>query len=271
MNNGKGNIGATVIEEETLTVEPTLRGFRVSSQSQNDPEYQVVIQSNRFVCDCGHFDDATNCDHIRAVLQHLAVERQERLTKNQMPERSSDASPATMSLRRSISPDGKIDSLSIEFTSPVDHTSFADIVARALSMLKLQSVVTTEFLVSKKAGRTTENQNGHSSQVLVANARMLRIGEVATKRDRPLFLEFFLEDHGARLFGTPDELAQAVADAGYSYAPQDICDGLKLDVDCQVLVKPARNPLYTEILKILPCEFSFPENPSEDNQIALQD
>jgi hypothetical protein len=260
MNNGKGNIGATIVQELNLGIETTIAGYQVSDPSARTSPQVVTIQGNQFVCDCVDFDEDSNCNHIRAVLSHLCTQTKKAFNESADNRQLTDASPATMTLRRSISPDGKIDSLAIEFSSPVDRSSCADITARALSMLKLQSVVANEFLMSKHAGRAIENNNGHSSQVLMANARMIRIGEVPTKRDRSLFLEFHLRDQGARLFGTSEELAQAVADAVYSSSPDDICDGLNLDVACQVLVKPSRNPLYTEILRVLPVDFSFPEN-----------
>jgi hypothetical protein len=270
MSTEKGNIGmnhergvrATLPPESELVVESGSRGYRVFHSSEPNAEHLVEEIVSRFLCNCEEYESEMTCQHVRAVLNYLAQEKQNNGGNGRLhmaTQASADPLPATMTLRRSISPDGRIDSLSIEFSSPVDQTCCSDITNRALNMLKLQSVVSKEFLLTMHAGRQGDRTNGRPSQVVTLNARMIRIGEVPAKRDRPLFIEFHLENHGARLFGTAAELAQAMTDAGYVYAPEEIFAGLPIDASCQVLIKPSRNPLYSEILRILPEDFSFSE------------
>jgi hypothetical protein len=54
--------------------------------------------------------------------------------------------PAQMLIKRSISPDARIDSMSIEFTSVVDDNTVAQIKTRALKTLKLQTEIVQNFL-----------------------------------------------------------------------------------------------------------------------------
>ncbi|HEY6807097.1 MAG TPA: hypothetical protein VI306_26200 [Pyrinomonadaceae bacterium] len=259
--------GTAFATDYEVKVEPDGLGYRVVDPSRPNSPYLIEEVVNRFLCGCNDFEESLTCQHVRAVLSYLAEEKRNGGNIGpQLKVASTNAEPssATMALRRSISPDGRIDSLTIEFSTPVDNTSFRDITARALNILKLQSVVTKEFLLTAHAGRQSDRSNGHN-QVVTLNAKMIRIGDVPTKRDRPLFIEFHLEDHGARLFGTASELAQAITDAGYPYAPEEIFAGQTIDASCQVLIKSSRNPLYAEILRVLPKDFSFSDGGSIAN------
>src|SRR5207248_1906263 len=90
---------------------------------------------------------------------------------------TSNGSAAVMTLKRSVSPDGRIDSLSVELSCPIDQVASADIKARANSMLTLQREIASGFL--KPNGKPNSNgrakSNGHNEQDTAVTAKMLSI------------------------------------------------------------------------------------------------
>jgi hypothetical protein len=61
-----------------------------------------------------------------------------------------------MLLKRSVSPDGRIDSLSIEFTAEVGGATPTEVSARAARLLALQSAIVKGFLDGAKNGNGTQ-------------------------------------------------------------------------------------------------------------------
>src|ERR1019366_2206938 len=54
--------------------------------------------------------------------------------------------PVQMLIKRSVSPDGRIDSVSVEFSMPVSDQTETEIKAKALKSLYLQREIVTSFL-----------------------------------------------------------------------------------------------------------------------------
>src|SRR5205807_186309 len=116
-------------------------------------------------------------EHYRAVCEQFAeddpVARQERLaiqaegqpSRSRKRRRTANGHAATMTLKRSVSPDGRIDSLSVEIACPIDQVSAADIKARAAHMINLQREIAGGFLASsgKANGKASVNGNGHGN------------------------------------------------------------------------------------------------------------
>lgn len=61
-----------------------------------------------------------------------------------------------MVIKRSASPDGRIDSLSVEFSCPVDESPTEEIKARAEKILELQSEVIESFLARRPNSRAEQ-------------------------------------------------------------------------------------------------------------------
>jgi len=122
--------------------------------------------------------------------QPLSYEEEERLAiqnENLPPANAMSESPksaAQMLLKRSVSPDGRIDSLSVEFSCSVEHATEREIKAKALNTLKIQSEIVRSFLNGDvhKAGATSDASNGS------VPARMLGIAGINTKWGRRLFI-----------------------------------------------------------------------------------
>ena len=72
---------------------------------------------------------------------------------------------AQLILKRSVSPDGRIDSLSVEVTTPVAEISGPEITMRAKHVLGVQAAIVTEFLArTPKPNGQRPNGNGASRQ-----------------------------------------------------------------------------------------------------------
>lgn len=267
MNNGKGYQSASLLQEDFLVVNQTAFGFRVYPASDTTHQHIVKEEGEHFTCSCEHFSEEGTCEHIRAVLGTLTddkrIEQEERKAiqdggrtprKKKPTKTAASAMPATMTLKRSVSPDGRIDSLSVEFCCPIDETSNRDISSRAASMLKLQSDIAATFLSNNVANRDgRSNGNGsHPGQDGETGARMLNVGSMQGRYGPRLYIAFEANGQALKLFGTADELADAISGAGYRYGPRQITAGLDLNIPCKVVTKPARDPRYKDIVRILP-------------------
>jgi len=109
------------------------------------------------------------CAHINAVLNRLvgrtvrrqmtATLREERLAiQNEgrtAPDRDQQRGPAVMLLKRSVSPDGRIDSLSVEFTAEVDGMVVKEVADRAARLLMLSLPSSRVSLTARRTQRST--------------------------------------------------------------------------------------------------------------------
>ena len=64
-----------------------------------------------------------------------------------------------MVIKRSVSPDGRIDSLSVEFSCPVGDTSRAEIQRKAEEIIKLQAQIAETFRTANGNGTTQTPRN----------------------------------------------------------------------------------------------------------------
>src|SRR5208337_2540183 len=146
-------------------------GFRVYSTDNPSERYFVKFDGERLTCTCPDFefhqaDRAWRCKHILAIepfdtasLPELPEPAEEVAPKavasnnppNGSPSRKrrstkDQAVPIHMLIKRSVSPDGRIDSVSVEFTMPVVDLTVAEIKDRALTTLQLQRDIVASFL-----------------------------------------------------------------------------------------------------------------------------
>src|SRR5205807_6536931 len=87
----------------------------------------------------------------RAAIQ---AEGSSRVKSGEVQPENTNSVPSQMVIKRSLSPDGRIDSISIEFSSAITEAPAAQIKNRALKTLKLQTEIVRNFLASQsnKAG-----------------------------------------------------------------------------------------------------------------------
>jgi hypothetical protein len=110
------------------------------------------------VCNCHEFQNGTlgsRCQHVEAVLDRygrgngeaeadnyaregrLAIQNEGPVAPTQERQRG----PAQMLLKRSVSPDGRIHSLSVEFSAEVDGKVANEVADRAARLFALQTAI----------------------------------------------------------------------------------------------------------------------------------
>lgn len=261
-------------ENEVFVLSQTEDGYRVYNPAFPSKSYIVSGSPESPACTCPDFESHQNdpqwrCKHILAVLDHVhksgscaphaATAADEERTAIQ-EEANSQSKPAPhptvgngapqMLLKRSVSPDGRIDSLSIEFSWPVDGSPREEIKERAEKILDLQSEVIETFLNRNPNGKTDKAPgNGNNGAV---PAQMLEIAGMNGKWGRRLFITFQANGDTLKLFGNKKELADAITTAGFSNFAANIAEGVRLNLPCLVTTKPSGDGRYTNIEKVLP-------------------
>lgn len=247
-----------------MVVSRTDKGFRV--YDANHPEQQFIVHGDLSnpACSCDGFaEDAANegtCEHYRAVVEKYGeedrIEREERAaiqsegrTARKKRRAQANAPTALMTLKRSVSPDGRIDSLSVELTCPIDQLATGDIKVRATNMLSLQREIAASFLSGngKGNGNGHGKSNGHPKPDSAIPAKMLSISGT---RNGNFSISFQANGNGAKFFGTRQEIAGAIRAAGFDYSEEDVVEGIFLNLPCRVVTKT--NGRYVNVDRILP-------------------
>jgi hypothetical protein len=224
-------------------------------------------------CTCAEFhtnaDDLPfRCAHIAAVLplrdtDMSAEDGEERRAireEGSAPEpglaENTLSSTSQMLLKRSVSPDGRIDSLSVEFSCPVDGTPVRDIVERAGKILRLQGEIAQRFLHPDTA---SSGEGLGTNPDRAVPARLLSIGGMDGKWGRRLFIVVQLNGHTARIFGNPRQLAEHIKAAAFPELACHVVEGARLMVPCRVITRPGKDPRFVEIEQVLPAERPKPQ------------
>src|SRR5437899_10054979 len=134
---------------------------------------------------------------------------------------SANGSSAQMLIKRSVSPDGRIDSVSVEFSMPVADISNGEIKDKALKILQLQKEIVGAFLKLNGQKESATNAaptpapipqgnrgNGDGKPVF---ARMMDIGRVNGKWGARLYITVQARHRRWRLFGSAAQHALQVA------------------------------------------------------------
>jgi hypothetical protein len=240
-------------------------GFRVFSPLTPANQFLVKDTGEDITCTCRdyqqHADDPEwCCKHILAVLEKMPkfTPHQKRTSAPDSRSANEDAvgetNPASlqvsnlsqMLIKRSISPDGRIDSLSVEFSLPVAKITSDEIKKHAESALKLQGDIVETF--RKRNGSSYENGNGAHA----VSAQFLNIGAMDTKRGRSLFINVFVGNQITKLFGERKELSDVLVAAGYPELATKVGEGLSLNLPCRVVTK--QNGKYLNIDRVLPAQ-----------------
>jgi hypothetical protein len=256
--------------DEALVISRTEEGFRVYAPADPTKSYTVTGSSERPACTCpdyqGHEGNPFwHCRHITAVLRQLngangqghdpyeTDERRAIQEESQAPEPVQSGTGAQMLLKRSVSPDGKIDSLSVEFSCGVDELTGGNIKSRAGAMLQLQAEIVRGFLGHNGNGAksTAEPMSGSNGNG-VAPAQMQNIGALNTKWGRRLFIGIQSNGQTLKFFGSRKQLADALTAAGYGRMAERIDEGMTLNVPCRVTTKPSEDGRYLNVESVLP-------------------
>jgi SWIM zinc finger len=267
-----------------LVVSRVEEGYRVYSVSHPSNLYLVRQEGERWTCTCPDFeyhqaDTTWRCKHILAVAPWKQQESPEPYepgngqadeTVPVSPEASGQAVPprkhtpkhmngfAQMLIKRSISPDGRIDSVSVEFSLPVAETADGEIKAKALNTLRLQKEIVADFLklngskpaaFPPPASKPPDPAPKNGQPVF---ARLIDIGKVNGKWGERLSLNVQVNGRTSRLFGSAKQLAERIQAAGYEIDPANLEPGLRLNLACRVTTKPSDDGRYLNVEKVLP-------------------
>jgi len=271
-------------ENGTLIVSKTEEGFRVYSVHTPSKMYLVRKEGERWTCTCPDFevhraDTTWRCKHILAVAPWNksqgaetptnaspdAIEPLGSAANASQPARKRKAQdqpippvPVQMMMKRSVSPDGRIDSISVEFSLPVSGYSSGEIKQRALSTLELQKEIVGAFLKlngpkeSPVLAQGSQPSKAETGDGKPAFARMLDIGKVNGKWGERFCINFAVNGHRSRLFGSASQLADQIRAAGYEIDPENIEEGLRLNLACRVVTKPSDDGKYLNVERVLP-------------------
>lgn len=243
-------------------------GFKVYTPS-NPTTFHTVRTQPLPSCTCEEHNrrsgkPVVTCEHITAVLtaqggrfgsQPLpAISPATRPSGSGASERGASPAPddaaRQMLLKRSISPDGRIDSLSIEFSLPVAKLSTSDIKASASKALALQSEIVESFLGKRGNGSAPNADAEKTDETLYARIR--GVEAMDTKWGRRFYLNFSVNNERMRLFGSPRRLGEILTIAGHPEYSRRITEGMEFDLPCRVVVEPSSDGRYMNVRQVFP-------------------
>ncbi len=234
---------------ETFVIAKLGDGFRVYAPDHPQQIYLVsgTPQSPRCTCSTFHTGSAENeptCDHIEAVFGQpeppatptLAAASHPRtpMVGTMLP--TGEAVPVQMTLKRSVSPDGRIDSLSIELSCHVAHASEPDIQSRAERMLALQQVIATGFIQNGNQPRMVHTPVPTNGAI---PAQLVSVGGMEGKWGRRLFLVVQAQDKLLKFFGSEKQLVTALGKLASPGSARSRCDDLETPADRRAELPPA--------------------------------
>lgn len=271
---------------ENFIIAKTDDGFRVCSPLTPANQYLVVGSNEGMTCTCPDFQHHANdpewrCKHVLAVQNHLLKQSHHSAGDNAGDTKENRVSPpppqpaeakkasargnggAQMLIKRSVSPDGRIDSLSVEFSCPVGKTTTEEIKQRAERTLKLQAEIVEGFRKangkppqpSKGTGNGQNTSGGHGSSSSgngAVAAQLLSVGGMNGKWGRRLFINVLADNQVLKLFGSEKQLGEALTAAGYPSIANQVREGLALNLACEVVTKPTPDGKYVNVERVLP-------------------
>lgn len=287
-------------ENGTLIVSKTEEGFRVYSIHSPSKIYLVKQEGERWTCTCPDFefhkaDTTWRCKHILAVAPWpanksgeapaspdqpfveppVSTEGAKQPPRRRKPQQDQPTPPVPvqMMMKRSVSPDGRIDSISVEFSLPVSGYSNGEIKQRALSTLELQKEIVGAFLKLNGQKPITgpspvlqpaKQEKADGKPVF---ARMLDIGKVNGKWGERFCINMQVNGRRSRLFGSAEQLAEHVRAAGYEIEPENIEEGLRLNLACRAVTKPSDDGKYLNVERVLPVAKKIKQGGPNDGDI----
>jgi hypothetical protein len=159
-------------------------------------------------------------------------------------------SSSQMLIKRSVSPDGRIDSLSVEFACPVEKIPVKDIKERAIKTLQLQSDIVETFLNGRKNGNGKEKSAPDADGAIPAT--LVSVGGMDGKFGRRLFITVQANGQDLRLFGNKKQLGEHLTAVGCGQLAGRIAEGLQINANCRILTQASQNGKYTDITQVLP-------------------
>jgi hypothetical protein len=255
-------------KQEVFIITAAENGWRVRSAHNRTQLYLVSPTATGLKCTCLDFeshaaeDPGWTCKHMLAVQGHEAKQKPASAaadaytTEERAAIQVEDSSEpqtvqvevplAQMLIKRSVSPDGRIDSVSVEFATAVGGMTAPRVKSHALRVLKLQNEIVSSFLKSKGVSKPAEKANGATT------ARLIDIGTMNGKYGERYFLNVEVNGRRSRFFGTLNQIADAIATAGGDLVPEEIEPGMRLNLACQALTEKSVDGRYVNVTRVLP-------------------
>jgi hypothetical protein len=258
-------------EAEPLVITKTSEGYRIFSAANPSKFYLVREVDGRISCNCLDFekhslDPTWRCKHVLAIDKSEEDEERKAIqaeAKGESLPRSVDeflAEPTPHSrllIKRSISPDGRIDSVSLELHLELNGEPPAVIKARATDALRLEAEIASVFVASRQLEKEmngnkkpSESANLPQPNGSVLEATLRDIGVMPGKWGPRHFINVDVMGRVAKLFGTPKQIAAAIKFAGYYFPPESVAEGVDLNMPCRVTTK--QNGQYLNIERVFP-------------------
>jgi hypothetical protein len=165
-----------------------------------------------------------------------------------------------LQIKRSISPDGRIDSISLEIDLSIDPEAPDEIRAQAKDALELQTEIIREFLNGCAQPAAAPNPPSQPSKRLPQPslpgepARLLEIGVIEGKWGPRYFINVGVANQVAKLWGTPKQLVRHLLSAGHLLPPEAISDGLLLDLPCRATTQRSADGRFLNAIALHPTE-----------------
>ena len=169
-----------------------------------------------------------------------------------------------MYVKRSVSRDDKINSLSITLSYPVESDSSDEVKENAERLISVLSEITDRF--KQENGKAPEQRNvQHNNSNGSVPAQILNVGGMkGTWGGQRLFLNFDVNGQTIKLFGSRNELAKYISYAGFPDLSERIGEGTILNLPCRVVTKPSADGKYLNIERVYPIEaLRFTRSPAK--------
>lgn len=256
-------------DKKAWVIARTGDAFRVYAPA-NPGDVHTVRLNGIPTCTCREYNapgrgGRVPCIHISVVLaaqggrfapQPIAISPAISASEPSAPERRasvpSDDAASKMLLKRSVSPDGRIDSLSVEFSLPVAKLSAADIKASAQRALLIQTAIVEGFRGKRETQENQAPEPEAPDGTLYACIKGVRAMD--TKWGRRLYLEFLVNGEHLRLFGSHRKIGEVLGFAGFPEFARQITEGLELDLPCRVIVEPTPDGRYMNVRRVFPAK-----------------
>jgi len=262
-------------ERDVFVITQAEQGWRVRSARNPSKFYLVSANGSGLQCTCpdfqshAHQDPSWRCKHVLAVQDHeaktgtsdpesereLAEERAavQAEGSGEVQRPNGEPSAAQMLIKRSISPDGRIDSISIEFAFAVFNATVSQIRDRAAKTLKLQTEIVKGFLngaAKTNSGRRNQPQPHKDNGATFA--RLLDVGVTNGQYGERFYLNVAVNGRRARFFGDADAIARAISTAGEKVYATAIEPGMRFNLPCLVLTQESQDGRYLNVTRVLP-------------------
>ena len=254
----------TTATREVLIAAQTEEGFSVYSSTS--PQVMFLVQGDRQHphCSCPAFKTLGHqagfrCDHIRAVenlLPELPLEQTgeaETPTQPAVAERG-NGTPVTMTLKRSISPDRRIDSMSIEFAMPLGGSTQDAVITKAMRLLETQEMISNSFLDqrSEELEQGDEQPDEESDHSDGTPARILGINGMNTRYGWRLYLAVQVNGQKVKVFGNRQKIGEYLKEAGCGDLGGNIRSGVQINQPCRAITRRSEDGQYLNVEQLLP-------------------